>query len=135
VQYILSSAMTGNNGQQLIVPSLLVVGDTSDHHLLLNSSSPTQAGPTGVQYFGFYSADVTDTGSQPTAHTNLYQAGSLAQALAAKAAGLDSLLVVEEYFPGLYTAKVDWKTQWDPVVPLLRALLANKTIIGFNLGE
>ena len=49
--------------------------------------------------------------------------------------GQSSVLTISEYFPGLYTTTPDFKTKWEPVVPVLKALLANGTIFGFNLGD
>ena len=99
-----------------------------------------RAATTRLKYFGWYrthfsTADFPATGP----HSNLYQAvdaGADVSALAAaKAAGQDTLLAVESLFPGLHTEQPDFATKWLPMVPVLRELLANDTIIGFNLGD
>jgi hypothetical protein len=87
-----------------------------------------------LDYFGWYlgyNPDLITT----SAHTNLFQASEQNDAIAAAALGQSSLLKVIEYFPGLHTPSPDFKTMWEPAVPQLKRLLANKTIIGFNLGD
>ena len=42
---------------------------------------------------------------------------------------------MDHLFPGLYTSTPDFKTKWAPAVAGLKALLANKTIFGFALGD
>jgi hypothetical protein len=94
----------------------------------------------GLKYFGWYRTHFTAADLSVTApHSNLYQAADAgadtAALAAAKAAGQDTLLAIESLFPGLKTSKPDFKTKWEPAVPVLRELLANNTIIGFNLGD
>jgi hypothetical protein len=111
------------------------------HALLAVAAAAVTAAVTAVghgrtlRYFGWYdgvqSVDLPITGPS----SNLVQAGSAAEAVTAKAAGQSSLLMVESLFPGLKTASPDFKTKWLPAVPGLRALLANKTIVGFGLGD
>jgi hypothetical protein len=110
----------------------------SFHHALLAvlaaAFTATGYGRT-LQYFGWYdnvqSVDLPVTGSS----SNLVQAGSVAEAVMAKAAGQSSLLMVESLFPGLKSASPDFKSKWIPAVPELRSLLVNKTIVGFGLGD
>ena len=84
----------------------------------------------GLEYFGWYGSGWLDGVTSP--HSNLYQAGSATEAVAAKALGQETLLNVENLFPGLFTASPDFKTKWLQAVPELKALLANKTIFGFG---
>lgn len=89
---------------------------------------------TAPKYFGWY-GDVTSTLSATGGTSNMVHAGSVASAVEAKAAGQNVLLVTESYFPGLRTAKPDFKKTWEAAVPELKALLSNKTIFGFALGD
>jgi hypothetical protein len=86
---------------------------------------------SSVEYFGWYDADLPVT----AAHSNLFQASSVSDAISGKAAGLSSLISIEPFFPGLATDSPDFKSKWEPMVPLLKELLDNNTIIGFNLGD
>ena len=80
-----------------------------------------------LKYFGWYRTHFTTADLEITGpHSNLYQAvdagADTAALAAAKAAGQDTLLAIESLFPGLKTSKPDFKTKWEPAVPVLREL-------------
>ena len=99
---------------------------------LKSDDSDTDDTSSGLKFFGWYrthfsaSADLAVTGP----HSNIYQAvdagADTAALAAAKAAGQATLLAVESLFPGIKTNKPDFKSMWEPAVPVLRKLLANK---------
>ena len=107
MEYTLHAPVTGNQGQQLVLKGGVVMS---------TPSSATPRSTMSLQHFGFYDTNVTGPGLQPTAHSNLYLADSIHDAIAAEKAGLASLLVVSEYFPGLFTTV---RTMYDLPLPSL----------------
>eukprot|EP01062_Namystynia_karyoxenos_P023764 TRINITY_DN19209_c0_g1_i1.p1 TRINITY_DN19209_c0_g1~~TRINITY_DN19209_c0_g1_i1.p1 ORF type:complete len:311 (+),score=70.04 TRINITY_DN19209_c0_g1_i1:96-1028(+) len=88
-----------------------------------------------VKWFGYYDDDLTVTHS----YSNLHQAGSAKDAVAARALGQSSLLSVRSTFfhsvDGELRLRADYKDAWAAEVPIAQELLHNGTIIGFNLGD
>lgn len=86
------------------------------------------------KYFGYYGANLT-ANSQ---YSNLYQADTIAEALAAHAAGQVSLLgVYGAFFTGAINATVllpDWEAQWAALAAEAAPHLQSGVILGFNLG-
>ena len=98
-----------------------------------------------LRYFGYWNAKVP---GETTDHTNLFICGtgdpcSMQELVAAKAAGQDSLISLSnseefDYFnlagcPNQKARCAYNETRWRLAVPLMRQLLANRTIIGFFL--
>jgi hypothetical protein len=88
-----------------------------------------------VKYFGFYSANLT----QNARYSNLYQADTLADAVAAKALNQESLLsVYDTFFQRVADALVlqpNYAADWEAMAAVAAPYLANGTILGFNLGD
>lgn len=70
--------------------------------------------PPPPLYFGFYDAPI-DGPDEPSSHTNFYHARNPADAVAAKAKGQNSLLMVLDYFPGIFGPNPDFSSRWLPV--------------------
>lgn len=87
-----------------------------------------------VKFFGYYGANLT-ANSQ---YSNLYQADTIAEALAAHAAGQVSLLgVYGAFFTGAVNATVllpDWQAQWAALAAEAAPHLQSGVLLGFNLG-
>jgi hypothetical protein len=113
------------------------VADSSPRAVVHNST-----GSQHLQYFTWY-----DVGSGPlmhytSSHTNLRLSSTLEQASVAKSEfHQDSLLAVELvlwYYPkGVrgFRLRPDAASSWAAVATVASELLANKSIIGFNLGD
>lgn len=81
--------------------------------LLLATAAITGAasGGSSLKYFGWYGGLSADDLAATASTSNLAQVGDAAGAVAAKAAGLDVIMMVTDFFPGLYTATPDFKTK------------------------
>jgi hypothetical protein len=86
---------------------------------------------SGVDYFGFYDDDPPVT----AAFTNFHIGDVLPPAEATIAQVLPALLLVQQYFLGCGRVLCTDRSKWEAALPELRQLLANKTILGFNLGD
>eukprot|EP00048_Salpingoeca_helianthica_P006525 m.99664 g.99664 ORF g.99664 m.99664 type:complete len:308 (+) comp14040_c0_seq1:39-962(+) len=90
----------------------------------------------GKKYFGYYEAILSET----AAYSNIYQSSSLADAVFAKHTyNITSLLLVLDTFftfiPNRLILRNDWQQSWATFAQQAEPLLANHTIIGFNLGD
>ena len=94
-------------------------------------------------YLGFY---MDSNATSHTAGANLYLASTPALAVRARASGgMVSLLKVDGAFLQRnpldptnrknMTLRPDWRAQWASLVPVARELLANGTMLGFDLGD
>ena len=99
------------------------------------TASASSSAAATLAYFGFYSANLTEN----SAYSNLYQAGSLADAAAAHAAGQFSLLLVYDAFftsaPNRMVLRADYAARWAALAEAARAPLAAGWLLGFNLGD
>ena len=88
-----------------------------------------------AKLFGYYGADLSSTGK----YSNVYLASNASDAVAAfQSHGVPSLLSTFDvflYYTDHVQLKVEWEAQWEAYVPLAAQLLANGTILGFNLGD
>jgi hypothetical protein len=87
------------------------------------------------RYFGFYDADISTTAP----FSNIFQASSLESALAAHAAGLQSLLLVyDTFFMGAPSRTIlipNWEARWAAQAAEVAPFISNGTLLGFNLGD
>ena len=105
----------------VLVGTVLCAGDSVGH--------------PGLSYFGWYTGLSIPELNATSSHTNLFLPLTVEDAVAAKAAGQANLLSTQSYFD-LYTpAAPNTSARWHAAVPMLRELLQNGTIIGFNLGD
>lgn len=105
--------------------------------LMLMSVQPVQAqtpfASSSLKYFGFYDDNPPETAS----FTNLRLSVNATEAVAARLVGLDALLNVEDIFFNFqnHSLKQSWRESWDVHATTAAALLQNRSIIGFNLGD
>jgi hypothetical protein len=89
----------------------------------------------GLQWFGFYSADLSVTAP----YSNLFQANSVADAQAAHTLGQTSLLLTFDTFfttvPRRMILRPDWQARWQAQAAQVMPLLQSRVISGFNLGD
>lgn len=87
------------------------------------------------QYFGYYGANLTVNGG----YSNVFQADTPAEAVAAASLGSPGLLLTFNAFftsvPGRMILRPDYVQAWEALAAVAAPLLANRSIIGFNLGD
>lgn len=109
-----------------LIPSVLLAAGIAH-------STQSRASPL---LFGYYSADLSQTAS----YSNVYQASTLAEAAAAYAQyGVPSLLLVYDAFfrgaPNRMVLSPTWQADWAALSAAAAPFVANKTLLGFNLGD
>ena len=79
--------------------------------VLAAAVAPSSQAASSLKYFGWYGDLSADDLAATSAHSNFAMTSTVAEAVAAKEAGQDVMLMVQEYFPGLFTATPDFKTK------------------------
>jgi len=103
--------------------------------LLLAALAPS--GSDAAKYFGYYDANLTVNAP----YSNLFQADTLQDALAAKAAKQEVLLLVYNAFfieaPSgqRLILSPNYVAQWTAMASAAAPYIANGTILGFNMGD
>jgi hypothetical protein len=86
-------------------------------------------------YFGFYSANLTSNAP----YSNLFQADTISDALTAETSGQHSLLLTYSAFfvsaPNRLVLAPDFEARWAALAALSAPLIANGTLLGFNMGD